>query len=207
MSELQLINGLVWPAHDTQCAKVIFDEVAALEHVYPYVTNWDAVVQAGGNCGVFAMALAKKFGTVYSFEPDHDNFVCLAHNCSHDANVICLQAALGKGSEPPISMDTQPGNCGAHMVGKAGHIPVLSIDSLNLPSCGLMTLDVEGYEVFALQGAQKTLARCRPVLLLEMKGIGAKYGWPDEELHFWLTEGFQYRLETKLLRDRLYVPA
>lgn len=206
MSELQLINGLVWPAHDTQCARVIFEEVKALEHVYPYVQNWDAVVQAGGNCGVFALALAKKFNTVYSFEPDHDNFVCLAHNTSQEPNVICMQAALGKGTEAPIAMALQPGNCGAHQVGAAGQIPVVSIDSLNLPSVGLMALDVEGFEVFALRGAQKTLQRCRPVLLLEMKGIGVQYGWPDEELHFWLTEGLGYRRESKILRDSLYVP-
>ena len=206
MSELQIVQGLVWPAHDTQCQAVVFEETATIARLLLHVTNFDACVQAGGNCGVWPSKLAVRFGTVYTFEPDHDNFVCLAHNCSHDANVIALQAALGSGGELPVTLEGDRTNCGAYQVAPGGAIPVLTIDSLNLPSCGMISLDIEGYEAKALQGAQATLKRCRPVILLEMKGIGAKYGWPDEELHFWLTEGFGYRQAETLLRDRIYVP-
>jgi FkbM family methyltransferase len=207
MSELQIINNLVWPAHDTQCRAVVFEETATIDRLLLHVTNFDACVQAGGNCGVWPMELGKKFGTVYTFEPDHDNFVCLAHNCSYQSNIVAIQAALGQPGEAPIQLEGDRSNCGGYQVAPGGSIPVLTIDSLNLPSCGLIALDIEGYEAKALQGAQETLHRCRPVILLEMKGIGAKYGRPDDELHFWLTEGFGYRMIEKLLRDRIYVPA
>ena len=206
MSELQIINGLVWPAHDTMCAEAVFDEVKVLEEVYPHVTNWDACVQAGGNCGVFAMQLAAKFQTVYTFEPDPTNFTCLAHNTSDYENVVRIQAALGAGTEPPIQLARIAGNCGAHQVRPGGNIPVLTIDSLKLPSCGALLLDVEGYEFHALKGAVETIRRCRPVIQLELKGIGNQYGMPESETDVWLCSGLGYKREAKLANDRFYVP-
>ena len=206
MSNFKLVRGLVWPVEDEQSCAVAFEELDTLKAIYPHVTNFDSVVQAGGNCGLWPMALSYKFKSVYTFEPDHANFAALAHNCSNHDNVVCIQAALGNGTEAPIHLEGPRTNCGAYQVAPGGHIPVLTIDSLRLPSCGLLCLDIEGYEAKALQGAQALLRRCRPVILLEMKGIGNKYGWSDEETEFWLTSGFGYRRVASLLRDRLYVP-
>lgn len=206
MAELKLINGLVWPNHDEACLRVVWEEAKLLELIYPYVTDWSAVVQAGGNCGVFAMALAKKFATVYTFEPDAENFTCLAHNVNDYENVIRLQAALGSPGEPPVQLARQTGNCGAHQVRPGGAIPVLTIDSLNLPTCGAILLDIEGYEYAALKGAVETIRRCRPIINLEMKGIGVQYGMPDKELDTWLCSGLGYRREAMLANDRLFVP-
>jgi len=206
MAELKIIKGLVWPAADEMCCEVVFEEAKLLELIYPYITDWSTVVQAGGNCGVFAMSLARKFQTVYTFEPDPTNFTCLAHNTSDFENVVRLQAALGAGTEPPIQLARQTGNCGAHQVRPGGNIPVLTIDSLKLPSCGALLLDVEGYEYHALKGAVETIRRCRPVIQLELKGIGDQYGMPERETDVWLCSGLGYKREAKLANDRFYVP-
>jgi FkbM family methyltransferase len=197
---------MVWPAEDEACCGVIFDEVLKLEVVYPHITNWTACVQAGGNCGVFAMALSKKFTSVYTFEPDPTNFTCLAHNTNECENVYRLQAAVGSPNQTPIDLKRFDANCGAHQVEGNGQIPVLTIDNLNLPSCGLIYLDVEGFEYNALRGAIETIQRCRPVIVLEQKGIGNRYGMPDSELTVWLTSGFGYKLGEQIGKDKLYVP-
>ena len=199
------VNGYLWPIEDRDCRAVTFDSVKDLERVYPYVTDWSCCIQAGGNCGVWPNALAKKFDTVYTFEPDPDNFRCLVHNV-RGKNVIKLQAGLGMGDESPTDMFREKDNCGAYQLnGAPGAIPVISIDSLNLPKCGLIYLDIEGYEPFALQGAKKTIARCRPVIALESKGLETCYGINRTFTDQWLTQG-GYKLKAAFARDVVYVP-
>ena len=48
-------------------------------------------------------------------------------------------------------------------------VPVITLDSLALPGCTAVKLDAEGAELAVLRGARATLARCRPVLTLELE--------------------------------------
>ncbi|WP_338662072.1 FkbM family methyltransferase [Pararoseomonas sp. SCSIO 73927] len=48
-------------------------------------------------------------------------------------------------------------------------VPVIALDSLALPDVTAMKIDAEGAEYAALRGARTTLARCRPVLTLELE--------------------------------------
>jgi Methyltransferase FkbM domain len=45
--------------------------------------------------------------------------------------------------------------------------PVVTIDSLNLTACDLIKIDCDGPELAILQGAEATIARCRPVIYCE----------------------------------------
>jgi hypothetical protein len=46
-------------------------------------------------------------------------------------------------------------------------IPMMSIDSLNLMECDLIALDVEGFEMNALQGAKNTILKYKPTIIAE----------------------------------------
>jgi FkbM family methyltransferase len=48
-------------------------------------------------------------------------------------------------------------------------VPVVTLDSLGLADLRHVKLDVEGFEQEVLEGARATLARCRPVLTLEVE--------------------------------------
>jgi len=41
------------------------------------------------------------------------------------------------------------------------------LDALDLPDCGMLKVDVEGWEVGVLRGGMATIARCRPILYVE----------------------------------------
>ncbi len=41
------------------------------------------------------------------------------------------------------------------------------LDGLQLPDCGMLKVDVEGWEAGVLRGATGTIARCRPILYVE----------------------------------------
>ncbi len=46
-------------------------------------------------------------------------------------------------------------------------VPSRCLDSLGLDDVGFVKVDVEGHELAVLRGAERTLARCHPILLLE----------------------------------------
>ena len=48
-------------------------------------------------------------------------------------------------------------------------VPAITLDSLSLGDCTAIKLDAEGAEYAVLRGARETLARCRPVLTLELE--------------------------------------
>lgn len=167
------VNGFEWPFQDVHCRQVVFDRTKDMELALVHCKAFDIAVQAGGNAGVWPAWLAARFKTVYTFEPDAENFRCLSVNCPE--NVIKFQSALGFRRDN-VDLHRDSSNCGAHYVHGEGNIPTLRIDDLELPRCDLIVLDVEGMEAAALEGAILTIRTYKPVIMYEDKGHGEKYG-------------------------------
>ena len=49
--------------------------------------------------------------------------------------------------------------------------PVRRLDSLDLGDVGFIKIDVEGFDAQVIDGAHETIARCRPVVLIEIEEI------------------------------------
>lgn len=141
------------------------------------VKKFDVCVQAGGNLGLYPRLFAEHFKTVFTFEPDPLNFHCLVNNCQKD-NIIKIQAALGDECKMIEVARLNYSNAGLHRIHNAadpahkpikiiGPIPMLTLDSMNLPACDLLQLDVEEHEFKSLQGAVKTLEKFKPVVSVE----------------------------------------
>ncbi|MCR0984195.1 FkbM family methyltransferase [Roseomonas populi] len=58
---------------------------------------------------------------------------------------------------------------GPHLVVRRSPVPVITLDSLALPDVTAIKIDAEGAEYAVLRGARATLARCRPLLTLELE--------------------------------------
>lgn len=207
--------GLLWPDYDRRCAQVTFAETdAALPKVLGYVVDRRVVVQAGGNCGQMVGPLAAEFGVVYTFEPDPRNFVALAVNTASLSHVFRFQAALGARDERGRLRGLQngdrahPDNCGAWYMSGDGLIPTLAIDDLGLSVCDLLLLDIEGAELPALRGAGETIAHCRPVIVIEDKGLGVQFfGQAPHAAQAHLIEAHGYRRAARIKNDTVLVPA
>jgi FkbM family methyltransferase len=130
--------------------------------------NKKVVVQAGGCAGLYPRLLSNIFEVVYTFEPDKLNFYCLINNCQKN-NIIAINGALGSHHSMATMNVVDSGNIGMHKVMQIAQsiIPVFTIDDLALNHCDLIFLDVEGYEYDVIQGAINTIAKFRPVLILE----------------------------------------
>jgi FkbM family methyltransferase len=205
-------------AGSPQQLRLLKRDLPGLVTVMRHTPGRTCCVQAGGNLGLYPKRLAQEFRRVYTFEPDPENFAKLRQNAP-ERNIIATQAALGADEQPvAISrvrrdgkhLHTHEGL--THVVGP-GLIPCQRIDNLQLPVCDLIYLDVEGYELRALQGAILTLARCRPILALELnKNLGFVGLTEDFVVRFLAAQGY-HRLwldeveQATLYSDQMFIPA
>lgn len=142
-----------------------------------FVRPGRTVVEVGANIGVHTVALARACspGVVYAFEPQPVLFELLNRNLALNdiTNVVTRQeacgAAPGEASIPPIDY-ARRANFGGVALGAPGEgapVKVVTLDSLELPACHVLKVDVEGWEQQVLEGAADTIRRCRPRLYVE----------------------------------------
>ncbi len=150
------------------------DEVFLLDQM---LRPGDTVVDVGANIGTHTVFFAGKVtaqGLVIAFEPQRLVYQTLCGNVALNGltNVMCMMAAVGdaRGQLTFPSLDPRATlNFGAvrAVEGPGESVDVMPIDDLDLRSCALIKIDVEGMEAKVIAGARQTIARCRPVLFLE----------------------------------------
>ena len=135
--------------------------------------DW-TVLDIGANHGAHTIALAKNVKTIHAFEPQRILFQILCANVTLNAltNVYTHQVAVGRtlGTINVPTLDyAKAANFGALAMGGTGgeQVPLVTIDSLHLPECHFIKLDVEGMEGDAIAGAKETLRRLQPIIYLE----------------------------------------
>jgi len=164
-------------------------------------------IQAGGCIGLWPALLSRYFEDVYTFEPDSLNYECMKYNLAGINNIHHQQAALGtKPGQCTIQRkEKYENNCVAGQVIDGNDVDVITIDSLNLNHVDLIWLDIEGYEVNALQGAIETIKRCRPVIGVEDYRHWKDYG--NIEPQNWLARKLNYRSLGKVSKhDQMLIP-
>ena len=136
------------------------------------------VVDAGANIGALTVYFAQAVGAqgaVLAFEPQRVMFQMLCANLALNkiGNVRVWQAGLGasagQASVRPLDYDTLSnfGDLTLRPEGPGEIVQVTPLDSLNLPRCDLIKIDVQGMEGEVLNGARATIARCQPLLYIE----------------------------------------
>ena len=195
--------GWMIPETDETGFDYIISEVQDLEKIVPVCSQFRTCIQAGGNVGIWPVALAKKFNRVYTFEPDESNYEALVINCRGFANITHKRAAFGDTFKTGSLRVGVPGNMGALQTQEGTDFDIITIDSLEITDCDLLQLDVEGYEYFALQGAKETIRQSNPVICLELNGLTEKYGKADWEV-VRLVESFGYAIHSYVHRDVIF---
>lgn len=141
----------------------------------------DAVADVGANLGFYTVLAAgflrsHPHSQVYAFEPNPVVYAELCQNIelNHFENVVAFPQAVAAehgmlelsgrekgvtfGSLRPARSDETPGI----------PVPVVTLDELNFePRIGIIKLDIEGAELFALEGARGIVERDRPILFYE----------------------------------------
>lgn len=207
------MNGWNWDAFKGSAAALKWNrrDLPCLDTVVGYTRGRTAVIQAGGNLGIYPKRLAESFATVYTFEPEADSFAMLMQNAP-ESNIVKFQASLGDARRLVGLRRTRrdgssgPNHEGISYVCGDGVIPTLRIDDLGLPVCDLIYLDLEGYELFALRGGAETIARCRPVIALELDNKQTFFGHQPEWVRDYV-KAMGYHFVERLRSDEVYLPA
>lgn len=144
----------------------------------------------GANMGTHTLAFCNfvgPTGRVHAFEPQRIMFQAMVATVALNswANVHAYMNLVGakKGAMrlPGIRYD-EPSNFGmmtlapdrgraqtlSYLDDEAGEeVAMITVDSLNLPACHLIKIDVEGMEIDVLRGAAKTIKAHRPLIYME----------------------------------------
>jgi FkbM family methyltransferase len=198
---------LWWPVYDRwprrtldYVRKHLADLGPLLELAGPGAAD-QLVVQAGGHVGQWPAVLARHFGRVLTCEPDPALAECLRRNLAGLRNIEVHELALA-----PVAgrLRMVPDHrAGSWAVSATGTVEVAceTIDTLvGGAAVGAIVLDVEGYELSALEGARRTLERCRPLLHLEV------WARQQEAVACWL-QAVGYRRHIRVSKDEVWVPA
>ncbi|HRP35487.1 MAG TPA: FkbM family methyltransferase [Gammaproteobacteria bacterium] len=139
----------------------------------------DVVFDIGANIGWYALLLARlapRGVSIHAFEPDPWARGMLQENLSRNrADAVVVAAdAVGEstGAAELLRYGHRRTNGGLLPVGAAEKVSVsmVSLDDycreheLERRPVGLIKIGIEGFEYFALRGAERTLVRCRAVL-------------------------------------------
>jgi len=174
-------HGWWFPDEDTHFCEMLDKNIAkGNQPVYQepvrkrsliFVNNRKVALDIGANIGLWSRDLCNTFEKVIAFEPVAQFRDCLRRNVHHAALQI-NECALGE-TDTSIEMVITPGNTGHSHVNQdtvgVGSIPMRRLDSLNLQDVGYIKIDCEGYELPIVRGAEETIKRCRPVMVVEQK--------------------------------------
>ena len=141
-------------------------------------------IDVGANIGTVAMRAANicVSGHVYAFEPDPNHVKSLKINqqLNSFSNITIIPRALGSKPSQAVLSKLEQRNAGMSRILPLEHanrynsnpIEIVTLDDemeqLRPSRIDLIKIDVEGYEFHVLMGAQKTIARYQPILIIEV---------------------------------------
>jgi FkbM family methyltransferase len=157
-----------------------------------FVRSGDVVIDAGANIGSMTIPLAQAVGpdgAVIAIEPQQFLYYVLCGNIAannlynvraiHKAveadslqKLFCPSARLKSNDGVPFYDDHLQHYGGVFLTDEPRSdtddvIQTIALDDLELPRLNFLKLDIEGAEVAALEGAEKTIRRCRPIMFIE----------------------------------------
>ena len=174
--------------------------------VQQYVRAGDTVFDIGANQGELTLAMAcaaMPGGKVFAFEPNPTMFAVLSRNIELNPALACCAEPLALGAAPGrVEIRQQdgrnPGTVTVHtdLIPYGGNWVTVNVARLDdyvrtqaLARVDVMKIDVEGYEFEVCKGAEGTLGRWHPRLIMEVADTLLRmHGSSANELIGWLRE-------------------
>ena len=204
--KIEKVNGFWVPSNDIHLeqwkAGQPFTQNKCLLKLLEYCKTQDkkfkTVLDIGAWCGTWAKAMEPFAKKIIAFEPDKTHFKCLQRNCT----INCDPRQEAVGSEIKNISLTEDNFTQAKRVDTHGDIRMTTIDSLDYDNIDLIKIDVEGYELEVLKGAEKTLSDTQ-YLMIELNNNTKKYGSSniDVEKHI---QGLGFKLLMDHWPDKVF---
>ena len=156
-----------------------FYEKETLNYLKTNFGQFETIVDAGANIGnhVLFFCSQMKAKKVYCFEPNHYTSSVLAKNVELndlDKIVEIHKSALGEKKGQGIQQGFSLSNTGMNRIASGGDTmegntaEIVCLDDFNYAKIDFIKIDVEGFELSVLKGAEKTILRTHPVIMIEV---------------------------------------
>ena len=187
--KIEQVNGIWVPSNDIhiedwRSGKPFTQNKCLLKFIdYCQAENkkFNHILDIGAWVGTWSLAMNKFCGRVVAFEPDNVHYACLVKNVPD--NVETHQLAIGS-EKKMISLSNDDFTQSKRVIGE-GSIPMITIDSLELDDVDVVKIDVEGYEMEVLKGAEDTLQNVQYVMI-ELNNNTKKYGSSNGKIEQYL---------------------
>ena len=166
------------------------------------IKEGEYVIDVGAHIGYYTLLFSKlvgETGLVAAFEPDDSNYEYLTHNVkvNHIANVICYKHALMdyNGMGRIVTSSFNSGDSRVYRAnGNQSNVFVEKLDSLQIDKLEWIKMDIQGCELFALKGAEETIDRFSPRIIMEFeRGMLTDHGVEPRALLDWISvKGYQF---------------
>jgi FkbM family methyltransferase len=183
----------------------------------------DRVLDVGANLGVVTLQLAHLVGpkgVVHSFEPNPAVHQLLERSIERNqlANVRLHKCALGADDGTTLTLTFSEENAGLGTVCRTGsgdgwssvQVPVRTLSALaaecDFGPVRLMKMDVEGFELTVLRGAQAWLATNPPEAIVFESNEGRDPSEPDPVVSFLSEQGYAFYSIPKRLFSLKLIP-
>jgi FkbM family methyltransferase len=177
MQGLDRIVPVSWRVPFRYTCQRIFGGLEREMRLLPELVASDKIaVDVGGNRGSYTYALSKLCRHVVTFEPIPDCAQILI-SWARGRNVDVHECGLGDREErlllhlPRVNgalVTTRASFARGDNDGVDLPVQIRTLDQFDLMNVGFIKIDVEGFELSTLKGAENTLRRCRPNLLVEI---------------------------------------
>jgi FkbM family methyltransferase len=137
-----------------------------------YARPGTTAIDVGAHIGSLTVPLAIQVGPtgrVYAFEPQRTVYRELFHNLKLNQLDHATPLMLAVSSAPGmLEMDPPQFDDGFTRVGKGGErVEARTLDSFGFSDVSLIKIDVEGHEIEVLKGAEQTIRKWHPALIVE----------------------------------------
>jgi len=206
---IERVNNLWVPANDIHIEKwragEPFTQNKCLKSFISWIQSQNkkfrTVLDIGAWCGTWSIELAPYSKKIYAFEPDPIHFECLQKNVGSLVHIEPNNTAVGD-TEGTVSLTLGDFTQNRRVDG-VGDIAMKTVDSYKFKDVDLIKIDVEGFELKVLKGAEHTLSKCQ-FLMIELNNNTKQYGSSNLEVEKYL-ESVGYRMLINIWPDKIFV--
>lgn len=176
----QLANGWHLPDHDQKMTKHVETDALMMDPEYEkrhrttiltHIPKKEVFVDVGANIGVWSLPMSTYFSKVYSYEPSNANRPCLEKNVNGRTEI--RPYALGNENKK-VSFHEEIKNCGNSKIwtdvggAETYEVDMVRLDDQGIKNCSLIKIDVQGFELGVIQGAENLIKTQQPWVIFEL---------------------------------------
>ncbi len=176
--------------------------------------NGDVFIDIGANAGIYTVVASKlvgKDGQVFAFEPSKREYELLLRNIKLNKliNVKPLKIAISNYNGTTNFLVAAGKDTGTNTLASKFYsnqikleriekVPVYKLDDyleqLHINKITGIKIDIEGHDLFALEGMKKTLQKFKPFLMLEISELNLQNTGHSKKQLFELLKNYSYEI-------------